>query len=222
MNSTDDSFLELKNSIQSNPLQDSARGNQPIRFFPGHPVYQGNMKEYRSKIDHARGQCVAEMNKFINEGGCDGDDYCLQKAQKDVEHCKAIVEGGLRDTLQREWNQLKKRVETLEEEKKTQNVSPQEYRLLESELNGLKQELSDTESEMLQCNDIGLIPNFPGSVAIVVLVLAVIIFVFNFVLSYEEIINLNIKSNVVPLLLVLSLGGIITSSIQLGSIFSKK
>jgi len=214
--------LELLNLIQSNPISDYPQMNQSIRFFPGHPVYEGNMKEYRSKIDKARSKCVAEMNKFINEGGCNDDDYCLQKAQIEAEHCKATVEGGLRDTLQREWNQLKHRVETLEEEKRTQNIAQKDYKILESELNGLKQELNNTEHEMLQCTNIGNFKNFPGIWAIIVLVLSTVLLVVNFISQRSPIIDPDIQKNFFPLILVLSLSGITISSIQLESIFSKK
>lgn len=225
MNSTDDRSLGLQNSIQSNPLQDNAQ-QSPIRFFSGHPSYQGNMKEYKEKIDKARGQCNNNMNKFINEGGCEGNDkdYCLLLAQKDAQQCRAVVEGGLRDTLKREYDQIKQRIETLEEEKRnltSDTISMKEYRHLEGELEALKKEQCECE-EALWCSDnVGKFDNFPGYAALIILLVSFIFFILNYFLPYENIINPDFIILVFWGVFAVSLAGIIISSIQLGTIFSK-
>ena len=236
MNSTDDRSLGLQNSIQSNPLQNNTQQQQsPIRFFSGHPSYQGNMKEYREKIDKARGQCNNNMNKFINEGGCEGNDkdYCLLLAQKDAQHCRAVVEGGMRDTLKREYDQIKQRIETLEEEKRnltSDTISMKEYRHLEGELEALKKEKCECE-EALWCSDnVGKFDNFPAWAAVVVLILSVLCYIFCYIFKDKIQKILPIfkfkESFFFPALIIFVLffgpiPGIIISGIQLVSIFSK-
>lgn len=200
------------------------------RFVDELPFYEGNTTEFMDKIKKTRNQCENNKNMFINQGGCEGENFdsCITNATKDAAICKEHVSNIGTRTLEREYNAIQSKIKILEDEVQNLNsskVTTKDYEIINAELNGLKHEKEEITNKLLVCNDIGLFRGFCPGFAIFVLILSVILLFSAYTIysTIGELIKLApTKLKISMFLFILAcIAGIVTSSMQLESVFKQ-